>query len=247
MKGSILQPTYLPWLGYFDMIDVADIYVVFDHVQFVKKSWQQRNRIKTHNGELMLTVPVKKATLNTPIKDIEIHDRKVLSNHWKTITLAYKNSLYFKEYRGQFERIYNNKYVFLRDLNIDIIKMICEILDIKKEIIFSSNFMPVNENKKSCKTERVLNLCKKIGIDILYDANGASQFLDSKMFYKERIDLQFQNLKYPTYKQMHGKFIPYLSVIDLIFNEGHNSLNIIRQARNYQRYDDLVNKVNKNN
>ena len=67
MKGTILQPTYLPWLGYFDMIDVTDIYVVFDHVQFVKKSWQQRNRIKTHNGELMLTVPVKKATLNTDI------------------------------------------------------------------------------------------------------------------------------------------------------------------------------------
>lgn len=133
MKGTILQPTYLPWLGYFDMIDVSDIYVVYDHVQFVKKSWHHRNRIKTTNGELMLTIPVKKSPQNTSINQIEINGQYKLKKHWKIITHSYGKSRYFDDYKNLFEEIYNKDYLLLEDLSVSIIKTICNILGIKKK------------------------------------------------------------------------------------------------------------------
>ena len=104
IKGTVLQPTYLPWAGYFDMIDSTDIYVVFDHVQFERKSLQQINRIKGPNGEHWLTIPVQKVARDTPICDIRIsYDQgDPLSKHWKAITSAYKKAPYFAEYRPFF-------------------------------------------------------------------------------------------------------------------------------------------------
>ena len=138
MRGAILQPTYLPWMGYFDMIDATDLYVVYDHVQFVRKSWHQRNRVKIHKGELMLSVPVKKTPQDTPICEIEIRDQSALRKHWKTISLAYGKSRYFEDYMDLFEDLYHKKYFLLRDLNVAIIKTICKIFGIRKEIIYSS-------------------------------------------------------------------------------------------------------------
>ena len=141
MKGTILQPTYLPWSGYFEMISSSDVFVIFDHVQFERKSWQQRNKIKTANGVLYLSVPVVKAPQQTPISDIKIFygNENFLQSHWKTIELAYKKAPFFNEYKPHFEKIYSKKHILLRDLNVEIIKLICDILGIRKKIVFSSN------------------------------------------------------------------------------------------------------------
>lgn len=231
MKGTILQPTYLPWIGYFELIDPSDIYVVFDHVQFERKSWQNRNKIKTANGEICLIVPVQKMPQKTPISKIKISYQQgnPLKNHWKTIELAYKKAKYFEEYKSLFEKVYSIKYVLLKDLNITIIKLVCEILGIKKNIVFSSELNL--EDKDMAKTEKVVNLCKRQGITHLYDAKGAEEFLDKSLFKKEGISIDFQDYKHSKYSQLWGEFIPYLSVIDLIFNEGDKSLDIIRSGR----------------
>ncbi len=231
MKGTILQPTYLPWLGYFEMISASDVFIVFDHVQFERKSWQNRNKIKTANGETHLTVPVEKAPQKTPISEIKISYQQgnPLENHWKTITLAYKKSQYFEKYRILFEKIYYKKYVLLRDLNVDLIKLICDILGIKTKIIFSLELNLKDENME--KTEKVVNLCKNQGIDNLYDAKGAEEILDKTLFEKENIKINFQNFEHPEYPQLWGEFIPYLSVIDLIFNQGDKSLSIIKSVK----------------
>jgi hypothetical protein len=230
MKGTILQPTYLPWLGYFEMISSSDIFIIFDHVQFERKSWQNRNKIKTANGETYLTVPVEKAPQKTPISEIKISYQQgnPLENHWKTIMLAYKKSLYFEKYKLLFEKIYSKKYVLLRDLNVDLIKLTCDILGIKTKIILSSELNLKDENME--KNEKVINLCKNQGIDILYDAKGAEELLDKSLFQKENIKTIFQKFKHPEYPQLWEEFMPYLSVIDLIFNNGGESLSIIKKG-----------------
>ncbi len=235
MKGTILQPTYLPWIGYFEMIASTDIYIVFDHIQFVKKSWQHRNRIKTSNGVVLLTIPIKKSSRNTVICDILIsYDNKnQLENHWRTISLTYKNAPYFDNYKDIFHQIYSQKYKFIKDLNVKIIKTTCEILDIKTKFIFSSKLNLRDENMG--KTEKIVNLCKKMGITFLYDAKGAQEFIDTSLFHEENISIAFQNYEHPVYSQLFGEFVPYMSVIDLLFNEGPKSLNIIRKGRR-ERY-----------
>ena len=230
MKGTILQPTYLPWMGYFEMIDASDVYVVFDHVQFIRKSWQQRNRIKTPNGVVCLTVPTKRGKRSIRICDVEISydNGNPLEKHWKTIKLAYKKTPYFTKYESIFERIYSNRYTYIRDLNFEIIKEICGILGIKNEIIFSSELNLNDEN--SGKSEKIIELCKKTGITHLYDAKGAHDIIDVSLFDDEGISITFQDFKHPVYNQLHNNFIPYLSVIDLLFNEGDDSLEIIRSG-----------------
>jgi len=230
MKGTILQPTYLPWMGYFEMIASSDVYVAFDSAQFIKKTFDQRNRIKTANGVIYLSLPVQKAPQKTNTCDIKISYERgnPLENHWKTIELAYKKAPYFEKYKPLFKEFYSRKYVLLRDLNVDMIKLICGILGIKTKIILSSSL----GDKKLGKTERVINLCKEAGITHLYDAQGAEELLDKALFKKEGILVDFQNFNHPEYPQLWGKFVPYISVIDLIFNQGDKALSIIKNGIN---------------
>ncbi|MDP3883018.1 MAG: WbqC family protein [Candidatus Staskawiczbacteria bacterium] len=230
MKGTILQPTYLPWIGYFEMIASSDLFVVFDHVQFERKSWQQRNKIKTANGAVLLTLPVQKMPREAKISEIKISYERYspLENHFKTIELAYKKAPYFKEYEPLFKKIYSKKYVLLRDLNVEIIKLICDILGVRTKIIFSSNLDL--KDKNMAKTEKVINLCKHLSITHLYDAHGAKDILDKPLFEKEDIVIDFQDFQHPKYQQLWGGFIPYLSAIDLLFNMGEKSLSIIKSG-----------------
>jgi len=231
MKGTILQPTYLPWIGYFQMIASSDVYVVFDHVQFERKSWQQRNKIKTANGVTYLTVPVQKSSQQSLISEIKIsYDRQdTLENHWKTIELAYKKAPYFEKYKSDFEKIYFKTHILLKDLNIEIIKLVCDILDIKKKIIFSSELNLKDQDLG--KNEKVINLCKNQGITYLYDAKGAETFLDKSLFKEQGIEINFQEFAHPQYPQLWGEFVPYLSIIDLLFNCGPDSIKYINNKK----------------
>ncbi len=237
MKGTILQPTYLPWIGYFEMIASSDIYIAFDSAQFTKKTFDHRNKIKTANGVVCLSLPVQRAPQKTRTCDIKIsyNQENPLEKHFKTIELAYKKAPYFEKYKPLFEKFYSQKYVLLRDLNVGMIKLICNILGIKTKIILSSD---LNLNDQGMgKTERVINLCKKAQITHLYDAQGAEEFLDKSLFKKDGILIDFQKFEHPEYPQLWGEFIPYLSVIDLIFNQGDKSFSIIRSGiRNSKIY-----------
>ena len=191
MKGTILQPTYLPWLGYFEMINSSDIFVVFDNVQFVKKSWQQRNKIKTANEITSLTVPIKKTSRSTIINKIEIsYDHgNPLEKHWSTIALAYKKAQYFSNYKDIFKSIFKEKYSALIDLNMNLIQSICKILEIETNIVFASDF--IDNFSKNNKTENIIDLCNSVGIDHLYDAKGALDFLELSKFKDNNIQIQF--------------------------------------------------------
>ncbi len=231
MRGTILQPTYLPWLGYFEMIDATDIFVVFDHVQFVKKSWQHRNRTKNANGQCLISIPVVKAPRETAIKDIKMsfHDRQPLIDHWRTISHSYQKAPYFSTYKESIEALYSQQYLKLISFTVKLIQTLCELLGITTQMVYSSSLDLHDENLG--KTEKVVNLCKKVGLSYLYDTHGAMEFIEVEKFKVAGIDIEFQRYEHPTYNQLFGEFIPYMSVIDLLFNEGDNSLAIIRSGR----------------
>jgi hypothetical protein len=231
MKGVILQPTYLPWLGYFEMIAAADIFVIYDHVQFVKKSWHHRNRIKGPNGEILLSVPTKKAPLHTALCNIDLASEyeASLTSHWTTISHAYKKAPYFSRYSQELQALYFKKYASLTDLTVTFIHFFCEHLGVSTKFITSSSFALDTSLVNS--TGKVVELCQKVGIKNLYDANGALKIIDTKIFNSNGIGIEFQQYEHPIYSQQFGKFIPYMSVLDLLLNEGENSANVMRAGR----------------
>jgi hypothetical protein len=230
VNGVILQPTYLPWLGYFEILDASEIYVIYDHVQYVRKSNHNRNRIKGPNGEIILSVPVKKAPQNTCIRDIEISytNGNALLKHWKTIQNAYCKAPYFEQYHDTFAQIYSRQYQTLIKLTVKLISTICTLLGIDVQFVYSSDYERVN--LQDTKTGRVVDLCIQSGIKMLYDTKGAGEFIDPSLFKDNNLEVKFQSYNHPEYHQQYGAFLPYMSVIDLIFNEGPNSLTIIQQG-----------------
>lgn len=236
MKGTILQPTYLPWLGYFELIKSSDIYIVLDHVQFNRQSWQHRNKIKSNKGIHMLTVPIIHEDKWNKIKNVRIsynNNLDVLKHHWNIIKDFYRKSPYLHDYEKSFENIFNKKYVYIRDLNVAIIDNICDILNIHTKKIYSSNLNLDDEHMNT--EDKLINLCKKIGITHIYEPAGGKLFLDLNPFIDNNIYVEYQNFIHPTYKQLYNDFISHISIIDVLFNEGPNSINILNKGVSWKK------------
>ena len=229
--ASIMQPTYLPWLGYFDLTNRSDIFVFLDTVQLDKRSWQQRNRIKTPNSEIMLTVPVfTKGQFNQEIRDVQIDvSQRFQKKHFNSIQLNYKNSKYYKLYIGELEEIFFSKISRLANLNIKLIKWLSSKIGIKTKFISSSEL-----DVSGSKTELLINICMKINANHYLSPIGTKGYIEkNNLFTNSGIQLSYQDYQHPTYNQLFGDFIPYLSVIDLLFNEGEKSLEIIKSGGSY--------------
>jgi hypothetical protein len=222
---AIMQPTYLPWLGYFDLIRSADTFVVYDHVQFEKQSWQQRNRIRDKIGEIMLTVPVMHGNgLNRNIKDVRIdNSRNFLRKHLNSIKHSYARSRNFDSVYSDIENIYNRKREFLIDLNLDLISTAMKYLSIEKNFKFSSEM-----DIKGQKVESLIDVCQKVGAIKYLSPVGAKVYVEeNNLFPHHQIKLLYQEFAHPVYIQMnYTDFISHLSFIDYIFNvdldEVHN-------------------------
>jgi len=229
MKAVIMQPSYLSWLGFFDLMDQSDIFVFLDHIQYTKRSWQQRNKIKTPQGELWLTIPIKsKGKYEQKISETLIND----SNNWKdkhlqSIKMNYAKSKFFDKYFNEIEKVYKKNTEKLTDITIPLILIIKDILGIKSKIIFSSNLNPQGN-----KSKLLYDICKKISADEYLSPIGSKNYIDEDdQFTPNNIKLKYQNFEHPIYNQLWGNFISHLSIIDLIFNEGEKSLDIIRSGR----------------
>ncbi len=217
MKIAIHQPNYIPWIGYFDKMAKSDIFVLFDDVQFPRgKEFANRNRIKTPQGALWLTVPVKNKGSLLKINEIEINnDIDWNIKHQKTIKTFYTNSPFFHEYEQKFENIFLDKWTKLCDLNVELIKLIVSILKINTKLVFSSELKAEGGG-----TEKILNILKVLDADeyLTTHGPGAQRYLDEDIFRKNSIKLLFHDFKHPVYSQLFGEFIPNLSICDLLFN-----------------------------
>ncbi|MAH43088.1 hypothetical protein CL614_05200 [archaeon] len=214
-------------MGYFYLLDQADVVVILDHVQFEKRSWQCRNRIKSADGELTLTVPTLRKN-EQPINEVEINnDEDWKKRHLKAIESSYGKSEFFAKYKEFFQNLYQKDWKSLANLNIEIIKFIANELGIKAEFIKSSEL-----GLKEKKTGLLVEICQKVKADKYLSTPGSRVYMinDENLFNENNIDLKYMEFNHPEYPQQYNDFIPYMSVIDALFNIGpEQTLKLIQE------------------
>lgn len=219
MKVSIHQPEHLVWLGLLYKIDMSDVFVVLDDVQFTKNNFQNRNKIRIKNTFGWLTVPVKNHSLDTMIKDIEIaEDNKWRAKYLNTIIMNYGKAKYFKDYFPDIQEIINKKHKLLADLNIDLINFALKVFGISdKKIIFSSS---LNIDQALKKTDLLVQICSSLNATSYISGAGGREYLDINSFIKNGIEVEFIDFKTPEYKQTQEDFVSGMSFVDYLFNAG---------------------------
>lgn len=222
---GILQPGYLPWLGFFEQFYRSDIFVIYDDVQYDKHSWRNRNRIKTAGGIAWLTVPVLlKFEEHPPICEVRIDNRsKWRKKHLETIRQSYARAPFFKDYIGIFEETYARNWDYLIDLDIYLIEQLTRALGIPEKQMLRSSSLGIEGDR----IDRLIKICKHFSADTFYEGAAGVNYIDPVHFRERGIEIVFQDYHHPEYSQLHGDFIPYLSVLDLLFNCGAKSLEIL--------------------
>lgn len=217
------QPVYLPWLGLFHKIALADRYCVFDIAQYQTKDFNNRNKIKTNAGPIWLTVPVEsKQHFDKRIADVRIINNGWSRKHLKSIELAYRKAPYFDQYFGDLHALLTQEFDLLTELNTQMLQLLLRQLGISTPIVRATQYD--FEGKKS---DLVLNMCLRLGADIYVFGALGRDYADVDAFLRAGVTPYFQDYKHPAYRQLHGPFEPYMSVIDLIYNEGPASLDIL--------------------
>ena len=229
-KIAILQSNYIPWKGYFDIINSVDEFIFHDDLQYTKNDWRNRNKIKTDRGITWLTIPCGTDT-NRLICEVQLKDKSWQKQHWNIIRQYYGKTQYFKEYKDFFENLYlGQEYMNLSDMNQMFIKQICCILGIKTKFDDSRHY-----NLQYHKAERVLELCKKAGATEYLSGPAAKDYIDEKLFRDANIKLTWMDYSgYPEYPQLYPPFEHAVSVLDLIFNCGPNAMEYM-QRNNHAR------------
>jgi WbqC-like protein family len=234
MKIAISQPTYLPWIGYLDLIDQVDTFVLLDNVQFEKQSWQQRNRIKTPTGLQWLTVPVRfRGRFGQLINEVEIRDIGFCRNHLRAIELNYRRAPFFDAYFEELSSrmtttIRRSSAALMADLDIDLLEWFMEVLGIQTRMLRSSHLKQPGK-----RTELLANICASLGAKQYVSPLGSAAYLlqDLDVLLNKDLEVIFQRYEHPQYRQLFPPFCPYSSTLDLIFNEGERALDILRSGR----------------
>lgn len=231
VRIAIMQPTYLPWAGYFDLMDQVDQFVLLDTVQFDKRSWQQRNRIKTGAGLLMLTVPVKtKGRFDQAIKSVEISEPAFALDHVKTITHAYTRAPYLETYQADLASALRGAAETgqLARLTTEMIGWLRTRIGIATPCVLASELGV--EGKRSA---LLAAICEKLGARQYLSPPGAAGYLvdEISVFRTRTIDVFIQDYHPHPYSQLHGAFLPYASALDILLNCGPETLGVIRAGR----------------
>jgi hypothetical protein len=222
----ILQPSYLPWLGYFAQMARSDVFVVYDDVQYDKHSWRNRNRIKTARGAQWLTVPVAVHGKNKPlISDVVIDDKQRWPRkHLESLRQNYSHAPYFSQYITIFEELYAREWTRLIELNHAFLIALCGALGLDREIRFSSEL-----GVPGTSVDRLVGICRAVGADCFYEGAAGRDYIDDSQFTAAGLRIEYQDYRHPEYPQFHGAFEPFLSVVDLLFHCGPRSLEILAQ------------------
>jgi len=225
-KIAILQSNYIPWKGYFDIINMVDEFIFYDTEQYTKRDWRNRNKIKTSNGLIWLTIPVQvKGKFHQTINETIVSDNTWRNKHWNSITANYSKAKYFDEYKNEFQNLYlDSKEDSLSQINYNFIKKINKILGIKTKLSWSSSFNPKGE-----KSDKLLDICKKTEAVEYLSGPAAKGYLDTSLFLKNSIQVSWMDYSnYPEYNQLFPPLEHGVSIIDLIFNEGPNAYKFLK-------------------
>lgn len=222
-KIAILQSNYIPWKGYFDLINAVDEFILYDEAQFTRRDWRNRNCIPTKDGLKWLTIPVEvKGRFTQKIRETKVVDESWGKKHWKTLAQNYAKAPFFKEFEGLLEDLFlNTPDGLLSEINYKFLKALCEILGIRTKLSWSHDF---GYARDSGKTGKLILLCQETGADMYVSGPAAKDYMEEDLFRKAGIRLAYANYSgYPAYHQPHGPFEHHVSVLDLLFNEGPNA------------------------
>ena len=226
-KISILQSNYIPWKGYFDLIAKSDVFVIYDEVQYTKNDWRNRNLISTLNGPQWLTIPIRQENLAQKIFESKISANNWQRKHISSLQGSYSKAKYFNAFKDKVFSLYENQSDFISEINISFIKAICEMLEIKTQIIDSREL-----NLMGDRNIKLLDACKKLNADTYISGPSAKNYLQEDLFKQEAINVEWMDYSgYNEYKQVFEPFVHGVSIIDLIFNTG-------AEAKNYMKYVD---------
>jgi hypothetical protein len=221
---TIHQPEHAPWLGFFHKINLADTYLVLDNVQYRRRYFQNRNKIRTKDGWQWIIVPLEKESRDELlIKDARIaNEGKWKKDNLQSISQNYSKAPFFNEWWDVFSTVYSKDYTFLIDLNMSILKACFTYLGMTKKIVFASDL-----KAEGSKGDLIFSLSKAAQAEKYISGVSGKEYLDLEKFRVQGIAVDFQEFHHPIYRQLHEPFLPCLSIIDLLFNYGPKSLSII--------------------
>lgn len=229
MRVAILQSCYIPWRGYFDIIGLAEIFVIYDDVQYRKNHWHNRNIVKGANGLSWLTVPVSKASGSFQNIDTVEIAQSFSRKHWKTIEQSYAKSYHFNKYAPYFESLYAQADNMRRisDVNFLFLESISRMLGFDTRFVWSSSLGMSGES-----SDRVLAICKALGATSYLSGPAAQSYLQVDKFADAGIDVEWMDYSgYPEYPQLHGAFEHQVSIIDLILNTGDQARSFMKSRQ----------------
>lgn len=220
-KVIITQSNYIPWKGYFSTMREATHLVLYDHAQYTKRDWRNRNKIITPNGPKWLSIPVSvKGKYYQKINETEVNNLNWAKNHWNLIKINYKNSPYFNTYSPIFEELYSNPSTNLSEINRSFIEAIIKILGIDIEISYSSEY-----SMQEGKTKALVNICKELNAEKYFTGPAAKNYMDENLFTHNNIEIEYYNFSgYPEYKQQWDGFDHAVSILDMFFNLGPETI-----------------------
>ncbi len=230
MIVTIMQPAYLPWLGYFHRISCADIHVVLDHVQIDKNSktkFANRNKIRIPQGWSWLTVPIKTKGKSGELElnAIEIdQEASWAEKHWQTIKTCYAKAPFFKQHASFFEEIYSKKWLHLCDLNAAITEYLLRLAFQIETASLTSSSMNLTQQKD----DLILEICLQLKATQYISGPFGREYLDEDKFKNAGVEVLYHDYNHPTYPQLFQEFEPYMSAIDLLFNTGPEAISILK-------------------
>jgi hypothetical protein len=227
-RVAILQSNYIPWKGYFDVINMVDEFILFDDMQYTRRDWRNRNKIKTKDGLQWLTIPVEvKGKYHQRIRDTVVSDTNWNVTHWRTIAHSYVRAPGFAEFREPLEELYRTtRERFLSLINYRFLTVLCALLSIPTRITWSSDYLIT-----SGKTDRLVDLCKQAGAGEYLTGPAAGAYLDESLFAREGIRLIYMDYsKYLEYPQLYPPFEHGVSIVDLLLNVGREARRYLKSA-----------------
>lgn len=224
---TISQPRYLPACNYIHRMALSDIFIYLDTVKYSPRDWENRNKIKLSSGKsAWMTVPVVHTHREQRIVDTMIHNEdKWALKHLHTITHSYCKAKYFQQYIDFFKDAYSRNWRYLADLNIYLVDFIVKTLGIDCTFVKASELDGCGRGQ-----ELLIDLCQKVGADLYISGPLGRQYIDRAGFDSNHLKLFYHDYQHPVYPQMHGEFLSYMSVIDLLFNCGEESLEYLKQG-----------------
>jgi WbqC-like protein family len=218
-RVAILQSCYIPWKGYFDLINSVDEFVLYDEVQYTRQDWRNRNRIKTQNGTRWLTIPVTVDDLyHQRLDETVVADPRWATRHWDTLKQSYRDAPHFRQLGPEIGAAYERCAAEprLSHINRALLETVCRLLDIETRVTWSTEY-----DAHGSRTERVVSLCEQTRAGLYLSGPSARAYIDESLFERAGIELRYFDYEgYPQYPQLHPPFEHNVTILDLLFNAG---------------------------